>query len=261
MEERPESEGSMKIAVIGANGHQGRKHVAILKSIGIQPLEIEIGMERLTCDAAIICTPTPTHFEIAEDYLKWGIPVLVEKPLCETAEQVKRLCAYPHALSSVNFNQRFFNGLPVKSFGVKKLRAIRNTTRQGLGSLAYRLGIHDVDIWKWRFPNLQLVLSNTTANNERKMIWENEDGIGVGIDWYTDPYTLQKSVFAFLIQVASKTVNPMLATFEQSIPVLEYLESLPLVPQERGDVPTSFPNRIHSIDDVPPADRTSDKIS
>jgi len=42
-------------------------------------------------DAATIATPTPTHFVIAEQLLKAGKHLLVEKPVTETTEDARRL--------------------------------------------------------------------------------------------------------------------------------------------------------------------------
>ena len=42
-------------------------------------------------DAVSICVPTPYHFSIAETVLDAGVPLLVEKPICATAEEARRL--------------------------------------------------------------------------------------------------------------------------------------------------------------------------
>jgi predicted dehydrogenase len=44
-------------------------------------------------DAATIATPTPTHYAIAEQLLKAGKHLLVEKPITETAEDARKLVA------------------------------------------------------------------------------------------------------------------------------------------------------------------------
>jgi predicted dehydrogenase len=42
-------------------------------------------------DAVSVVTPTPSHFEIARDFLNAGAHVLVEKPITETVEQAREL--------------------------------------------------------------------------------------------------------------------------------------------------------------------------
>ena len=48
-------------------------------------------------DAATIATPTPTHFAIAEQLLKAGKHLLVEKPITETTEDARKLVELSHA--------------------------------------------------------------------------------------------------------------------------------------------------------------------
>jgi predicted dehydrogenase len=42
-------------------------------------------------DAAVIATPTTTHAAVALDFVRSGVPVLVEKPLAATAEEARAL--------------------------------------------------------------------------------------------------------------------------------------------------------------------------
>ncbi|MDR9816982.1 MAG: Gfo/Idh/MocA family oxidoreductase [Candidatus Methanoculleus thermohydrogenotrophicum] len=37
-------------------------------------------------DAVSVCVPTPYHFGVAEQVLDAGVPLLIEKPICATAE-------------------------------------------------------------------------------------------------------------------------------------------------------------------------------
>jgi predicted dehydrogenase len=47
--------------------------------------------EELGINAAVIATPISTHAEIAEKLIRKGISLLIEKPVCETAREVKHL--------------------------------------------------------------------------------------------------------------------------------------------------------------------------
>ena len=44
-------------------------------------------------DVVSICVPTPYHFGVAETVIGAGVPFLVEKPICATAEETRRLIA------------------------------------------------------------------------------------------------------------------------------------------------------------------------
>ncbi len=47
--------------------------------------------EDLVINAAVIATPISTHFEVAAELLRHKFALLIEKPVCETAKQVKEL--------------------------------------------------------------------------------------------------------------------------------------------------------------------------
>ncbi len=61
-------------------------------------------------DVLSICTPTTYHFENAMTAMEQGISVLVEKPVCNTVEEAKRLLAYSrknNVMAMVGFIERF----------------------------------------------------------------------------------------------------------------------------------------------------------
>lgn len=101
----------MNIAIIGL-GYWGKNYLRILSSHDgvklsavVEPtqnikLDEEIkqfyNLEELlnseiTIDAAVICTPTNTHYEITRKLLNSGIHVLVEKPLATKSVEAKEL--------------------------------------------------------------------------------------------------------------------------------------------------------------------------
>ncbi|KPJ59951.1 MAG: hypothetical protein AMS15_06615 [Planctomycetes bacterium DG_23] len=104
----------IKVAVIGV-GYVGKEHARIYHAmegvclIGVcdkdQKRAREVAVSLSTkgfadhkelldkVDAASIATPTQTHFQIASDFLKAGIPVLVEKPMTSNLEEADRLAA------------------------------------------------------------------------------------------------------------------------------------------------------------------------
>ena len=113
---RPRSaDGEMRrirIAVIGV-GRQGRRHGEKLAGLSEARLvavldadrgragavAAELGVDAAAdladlaggTDAAVVATPTPTHFEIAAALLERGIHVLLEKPLARSLEQAAAL--------------------------------------------------------------------------------------------------------------------------------------------------------------------------
>lgn len=103
---------NLRIAVIGAGRLGGfhaqklaaRNDVSLVAVVDPRvearlPLAAACGAEpvadhsllRGKIDAAIIAAPTPCHHRIALDLIGWGIHVLVEKPLCRTAEEAQQL--------------------------------------------------------------------------------------------------------------------------------------------------------------------------
>ena len=101
----------MNFAIIGI-GYWGKNYLRILNSLEntnliavVEPnpkIKIEKDVrqlndidellnEELSIDAAIICTPTNTHYEIAKKLLDNGIHVLVEKPLSTKSSEAEEL--------------------------------------------------------------------------------------------------------------------------------------------------------------------------
>jgi predicted dehydrogenase len=61
-------------------------------------------------DAAIIASPTPTHYAYAKAALEAGVHVLVEKPICEKTEEAEELIEISernHLILAVGFIERF----------------------------------------------------------------------------------------------------------------------------------------------------------
>src|SRR5262249_1288772 len=102
----------MRIGVVGT-GYLGRLHARILTEIpsitaaGFVDANDEIanevssslGLERFDSvaqlakevDAAIVATPTTTHYDVARELLEAGIDVMIEKPVTRTVDEARRL--------------------------------------------------------------------------------------------------------------------------------------------------------------------------
>jgi predicted dehydrogenase len=105
-------------------------------------------------DAVSVCVPTSYHFEIAEQVLDAGVPLLIEKPICATADESRRLIQMiPDGLvTGIGHIERFNPILPE----IKKI--VRNplyieikrhnpaSARVNSSSVVEDLMIHDVDI-------------------------------------------------------------------------------------------------------------------
>lgn len=101
----------MRVGVIGV-GAMGQAHVRVLSEladlIGVADPDHKVGMAvanrfstsyfpdhrallREGLDAVSVCVPTHLHFAIASDAVSAGVNVLVEKPMCETVRDARRL--------------------------------------------------------------------------------------------------------------------------------------------------------------------------
>ncbi len=56
-------------------------------------IDVMLKQDNLNINAVVISTPINTHFEIAERLIKNKLSLLIEKPVCETAKEVKELMA------------------------------------------------------------------------------------------------------------------------------------------------------------------------
>lgn len=103
---------NIKVGVIGV-GYLGSQHARILSNLegvslaGVCDIDIQKGIEVSkkyntefypdrkdlikNIDAAVVATPTNTHFEIAKELLDMGKPTLVEKPITKDVEKGQKL--------------------------------------------------------------------------------------------------------------------------------------------------------------------------
>ena len=97
-----------KVAVIGASGNMGRRYTMILEQYCLcRVIRIDIdsilGIEFLTCDGFIIATPTETHFEIIKELACHDKPILCEKPITKSIDELKAILELPDLdLSMIN---------------------------------------------------------------------------------------------------------------------------------------------------------------
>lgn len=167
---------SLRVATIGI-GYLGQYHaekyhqnpladlVAIcdINQSATQTLAQTLGTQAVTdyqtligqVDAVSIVTPTPTHFDIAQFFLKHGVHVLIEKPITTTVEQADILIALAkekNCCLQVGHLERFNNAIKAMEPMLDNPRFIesrRLAPFQLRGSdvnVILDLMIHDIDI-------------------------------------------------------------------------------------------------------------------
>ncbi|TWU25937.1 Gfo/Idh/MocA family protein [Bythopirellula polymerisocia] len=165
----------LKIAVVGA-GHLGRFHARIAAALPDARLVAIVDTNEVAChelaaetgakplndfrdlfglvDAAIVATPTESHFEIARELLTGGIHVLAEKPITTTvseAEELVELAQRQQLTLQVGHIERFN---PALSAIRDRLQDPKYITTRRLSPYSFRstdigvvhdLMIHDID--------------------------------------------------------------------------------------------------------------------
>lgn len=172
----------LKVAVIGA-GHLGKIHARLIGDVDgaklhavvdpsplvqrdlIEATDVEIisDYHKLIgqIDAAIIATPTRSHFDIAEDLLSRQIHCLIEKPITDChyqARQLVELAQDSNSVLSVGHVEQFN---PAIRFAMEKVGTAKFVQACRASSYTYRstdigvvhdLMIHDIDLVNSVFP-------------------------------------------------------------------------------------------------------------
>ena len=175
----PMGAGGMKrvrVAVVGV-GHLGKEHARILAGlpdvdlVGVADVSLEqaqaVARRHNTqafaeywpllnlVDAASIVVPTSYHLNVAREFLKRGIPVLVEKPLARTTAEARELidlADHHGAILQVGHIERFnpaYEELSTRPFKPKFIRAQRMGPFTGRSTdigVVLDLMIHDLDL-------------------------------------------------------------------------------------------------------------------
>ncbi|MGE0529626.1 MAG: Gfo/Idh/MocA family oxidoreductase [Bdellovibrionales bacterium] len=166
----------LRMAVIGV-GHLGKEHARILAGmpevdlVGVADVNGEqaniiarkLGTRAFhdywpllnNIDAASIVVPTTYHFQVAKEFLKRGIPVLIEKPLAATmmeAESLVDLAEKHQTILQVGHIERF-NGAygellqrPIQPKFISAERLGPFTGRSTDIGVVLDLMIHDIDL-------------------------------------------------------------------------------------------------------------------
>jgi len=139
------------VGVVDANASQARK-IADRHQTHVFATHLELAQH---VDAACVVAPTTFHHEIAADFLRAGIPVLVEKPLAlnlAQAEELLELSLRSGAVLQVGHIERFnpaYEELRTKPFRPKFIECERHGTYTGRSTdigAVLDLMIHDLDL-------------------------------------------------------------------------------------------------------------------
>ena len=165
----------IKVGVIGA-GHLGKIHLNILSNsdydlIGFYDTDIsnseKLALEKgyvffkdlntllNSIDAAVIVSPTTTHFEISKKCIDNGIHVFVEKPLTTTSKEariIKKLSEEKNIIGQVGFVERYNQAFISCRKFINKPKFIESHRLSDFNprgtdvSVIMDLMIHDIDI-------------------------------------------------------------------------------------------------------------------
>lgn len=129
-QERLELQPMLRVGLVGL-GSMGANHLRALRSnprcevvcvvdnavtvaqkmAGLSEIDLLASVDLLpSIDAAIVASSTPSHFDIAWDLLRRGIPTLVEKPMVTSSDSLLKLLEVAESSSTVvmcGFVERF----------------------------------------------------------------------------------------------------------------------------------------------------------
>lgn len=139
-------------------------------------------------DAAIICTTPDTHAEIIQEYIKYDIHILCEKPLTKTldeAYEIKKKLKKSSIIFQCGFNHRFHPAIIDAKKALEKNeigKPIFGRCRYGIcgrpeyesewrgkseiatGGQLMELGIHPIDLFRWMIGEIKEVSSMVTTS-------------------------------------------------------------------------------------------------
>ena len=195
----------MNFAIIGL-GYWGKNYLRILNSLEninliavVEPnpkIKIEEDIkqlknldelfgENLAIDAAIICTPTNTHYEISKQLLNNGVHVLVEKPLSTRATDAEELINLAKQNDLILLVDHTFLYNEAVKFAIKKIQEGEigsllhiNFERTNLGpvrtdvSCLWDLTTHDVSILNAITPNDPTQIKASSFNTSQSRAFD-----------------------------------------------------------------------------------------
>ena len=142
------------VDLVGVVDHDPNQAASVSKKLRTQPYSSHHALLG-EVDAVSIATPTQFHHSVACDFLRSGVPVLVEKPVCKTVEEADELIALAYEADvpfQVGHIERFnpaFEELLKRPITAKFIEAERHGPYTGrsvdIGAVL-DLMIHDLDL-------------------------------------------------------------------------------------------------------------------
>jgi len=256
---------SVRIAVIGVGGW-GKNHLRVLSELGcltafcdIDPEKIKryeeryrvkgycsvdemLEQERL--DAAVICTPTITHYELAKKTLASGLHTFVEKPLTlasKDGEDLLRIAEKQNVILTSGYIERFnpavtaVKEIIAKQLGEPLLLEFHRESKW-LGNvrdvgIILDTAVHDIDTARWIFEQEPKSVYARTG----RIISPNEDfaAIILGFDE-------KKTAFIASNWVTPKKVRRLITVCTGGIVTIDFITQEIQIDDERG---TTIPRK------------------
>ncbi|MDQ2685138.1 MAG: Gfo/Idh/MocA family oxidoreductase [Thermoproteota archaeon] len=195
---------STKIAVIGTGGW-GKNHVRVLNDLGVLTAICDSDENRTTMlskkfninsyssldqllenetnlDACLVCTPTKTHFQVAQEIMKNKINVFVEKPLSFSSiecEKLAKLSESNHVILTAGYIERFNPAvqdlkkiIDENTYGELLMMEFHRENRMPLHikdvGIIYDTSVHDIDTAMFIFnskPNVVFARAGKRFHN------------------------------------------------------------------------------------------------
>lgn len=195
---------STKIAVIGTGGW-GKNHVRVLNDLGVLTAICDSDENRTTMlskkyninsyssldkllenetklDACLVCTPTKTHFQVAQQIMKNKINVFVEKPLSFSSiecEKLAKLSESNHVILTAGYIERFNPAvqdlkkiIDENTYGELLMMEFHRENRMPLHikdvGIIYDTSVHDIDTAMFIFnskPNVVFARAGKRFHN------------------------------------------------------------------------------------------------
>lgn len=88
------------IMVVGSKGNMGSRYKAILRYLNKDMVGVDVDTDETLrkkmvqkCDGIIIATPTDTHYKAINEYAQYGKPILCEKPITKSLDELQDIVA------------------------------------------------------------------------------------------------------------------------------------------------------------------------
>ena len=180
----------MHILLIGL-GNMGRKYLKKVEKLYLKPVLCDIdpkkgkgsnhpfychfGQVKEKIDYVIIAIDPKEHVEVSLEFLKKGIPVLLEKPPALSVEEFLKIYPYQNLeISEIELYSECVKRFP-KNFRVKEIRVERLNKGKGYISPLWDLCWHDLYILLYLFKEVRI------KSLKKGEVWEVEGEAGKGI--------------------------------------------------------------------------------